>query len=185
MQQVRSSSSRFRAPFRAVGEHKGQLARLHSSHSISPLAPAFTGATMRRSDFFSGMASLSLPPSTLPLSPEKISLGKDEWLPAAPVRSRDIGRRVDEFAQTRRPYKASLSLGAAIPHALTGKVGSGSLPASCSCLRFMVASSWLHTGLTRRHSSMPGAPSRPTGSSDPAEVSLSTTHALILLHPLH
>ena len=76
MQQVRSSSgfvpfSAALAPFRAVGEHKGQLARLHSSHSISPLAPpAFTGfiATMRRSDFFSGMASLSLPPSTLPLS---------------------------------------------------------------------------------------------------------------------
>ena len=46
---VRSSSgfvpfSAALAPFRAVGEHKGQLARLHSSHSISPLAPpAFTG----------------------------------------------------------------------------------------------------------------------------------------------
>ena len=128
MQQVRSSSgfvpfSAALAPFRAVGEHKGQLARLHSSHSISPLAPpAFTGfiATMRRSDFFSGMASLSLPPSTLPLSWTRSPWVRMNGFPPLPSSIPSCHDWISgvaltsTFAQTRRPYKASLSLGAAV-----------------------------------------------------------------------
>ena len=86
------------------------------------------------------------------------------------------------FAQTRRPYKASLSLGAAVSLRLPshtpsrkGRFRLSPVPASCSCLRFMVASSWLHTGLApaaihpcQAHTVALRAPS------DPAEVSLST-----------
>ena len=70
--------------------------------------------------------------------PEKISLGKDEWLPAAPVLNTvmsrlDIGRRVDEHVRPDTPALQGFAFArccgfssASIPHALTGKVGSGS-----------------------------------------------------------
>ena len=87
------------APFRAVGE----LARLHSSHSISPLAP---------------------PPSTLPLSWTRKDL---------PGPRLDIGRRVDKHVRPDTPALQGFAFArccgfssASIPHALTGKVGSGS-----------------------------------------------------------
>ena len=60
------------------------------------------------------------------------------------------------------------------PHG-KGRFRLSPVPASCSCLRFMVASSWLHTGLApaaihpcQAHTVALRAPS------DPAEVSLST-----------
>jgi hypothetical protein len=79
------------------------------------------------------------------------------------------------FAQTRRPYKASLSLGAAVSlrlpshtpsreRSVQALAGSGlmQLPTIYGCLQLAP-----YGTCTRRHSSMPGAPSRPTGSFRP------------------
>ena len=76
------------------------------------------------------------------------------------------------FAQTRRPYKASLSLGAAVSlrlpshtpsreRSVQALAGSGlmQLPTIYGCLQLAP-----YGTCTRRHSSMPGAHSRPTGS---------------------
>ena len=148
VQQVRSSSgfvpfSAALAPFRAVGEHKGQLAWLllfsfhlplgstgfHRFHRYYEEIRLLLGAWRRcrcllQHFHFRG--------------PEKISLGKGEWLPAAPVLNTvtprlDIGRRVDEHACPDMPALRGFafarccgSSSASIPHALTGKVGSGS-----------------------------------------------------------
>ena len=99
------------------------------------------------------------------------------------------------FAQTRRPYKASLSLGAAVSlrlpshtpsreRSVQALAGSGlmKLPTIYGCLQLAP-----YGTCTRRHSSMPGAHSRPTGSFRSRRgLSLyQHTHALILLHPLH
>ena len=99
------------------------------------------------------------------------------------------------FAQTRRPYKASLSLGAAVSlrlpshtpsreRSVQALAGSGlmQLPTIYGCLQLAP-----YGTCTRRHSSMPGAHSRPTGSFRSRRgLSLyQHTHALILLHPLH
>ena len=76
------------------------------------------------------------------------------------------------FAQTRRPYKASLSLGAAVSlrlpshtpsreRSVQALAGSGlmQLPTIYGCLQLAP-----YGTCTRRHSSMPGALGRPTGS---------------------
>ena len=188
MQQVRSSSgfvpfSAALAPFRAVGEHKGQLARaplfsfhlplgsagFHRFHRYYEETRLLLGhgvvvvASFNTSTFVDPKRSPWVRMNGFPPLPSSIPSCHD-WISGVALTS--------TFAQTRRPYKASLSLGAAVSlrlpshtpsreRSVQALAGSGlmQLPTIYGCLQLAP-----YGTCTRRHSSMPGAHSRPTGS---------------------
>ena len=148
MQQVRSSSgfvpfSAALAPFRAVGEHKGQLgaAPLFSFH-----LPLGSAGFHRFHRYYEEIRLLlghgvvvvaSFNTSTF-VDPKRSPWVRMNGFPPLPssitVMSRlDIGRRVDEHVRPDTPALQGFAFArccgfssASIPHALTGKVGSGS-----------------------------------------------------------